>query len=79
MSNFLSFIFGTVFGAYISQNYKIPDVKTSLNMILSKIEEIEKNSRTKEEIEKNSRTKEEIEKNSRTKEEIEKNSRTKEE
>jgi len=56
MSNFLSFIFGTVFGAYISQNYKIPDVKTSLNMILSKIEEIEKNSRTDEE--KNSKTEE---------------------
>ena len=49
MSNFLSFIFGTVFGAYLSQNYKIPDVKTTLNMLLSKIEEIEKNSRTEEE------------------------------
>lgn len=50
MSNFLSFIFGTVFGAYISQNYKIPDVKSTLNMLLSKIEEIEKDNRT--EIEK---------------------------
>ena len=49
MSNFLSFIFGTVFGAYISQNYKIPDVKTTIDMLLSKIEEIEKNSRAADE------------------------------
>ena len=49
MSNFLSFIFGTVFGAYISQNYKIPDVKVAIFSLLEKIEEIEKSSRTEDE------------------------------
>ena len=53
MSNFLSFLVGTVFGAYISQNYKIPDVRVAINHILLKIEEIEKSSRSEEEKEKN--------------------------
>ena len=49
MSNLISFIFGTVFGAYITQNYKIPDVRNTLNIILTKIEDIEKNSRAESE------------------------------
>ena len=37
MSNFFSFIMGTVFGAYVSQNYDIPDVKIFIkNMIKNK-------------------------------------------
>ena len=48
MSNFISFLVGSVFGAYISQNYKIPDVRLAINHILLKIDEIEKSSRTEE-------------------------------
>lgn len=42
MSHITSFLLGTVFGAYISQNYSIPDVKESLNIIIEKIKENEK-------------------------------------
>lgn len=33
MSNFFSFILGAVTGAYISQNYNIPNVKDEINNI----------------------------------------------
>lgn len=43
MSNFISFLFGTVAGAYVSQNYYIPDVKATLKELLKKLEDSEKN------------------------------------
>ena len=43
MSNFLSFIGGTLFGAYIAQNYDIPDVKVIGNKIIDYLNSIEKN------------------------------------
>jgi hypothetical protein len=33
MSNLFSFILGTVTGAYISQNYDIPNVKDEINNV----------------------------------------------
>ena len=42
MSNFVSFLFGTVVGAYVSQNYYIPDVKYTLKELVKKLEDSEK-------------------------------------
>lgn len=42
MSNFVSFILGTVVGTYVSQNYVIPDVKILIKNIIKKIEDSEK-------------------------------------
>ena len=42
MSNFLSFIGGTIFGAYIAQNYKIPCVKKASEKLVKYINSLEK-------------------------------------
>ena len=42
MSNFLSFIGGTIFGAYIAQNYEIPSVKKTTNNLIKYINSLEK-------------------------------------
>ena len=46
MSNFISFCVGTLFGAYLSQNYNLPDVKSSLNTLLEHVKTLEENNRT---------------------------------
>jgi len=43
MSNFISFVGGTIFGAFMSQNYDIIDIKDSYNKILVYINNLEKN------------------------------------
>ena len=42
MSNFLSFMCGTLFGAYIAQNYNIINVKDSSKIIAEYLKKIEK-------------------------------------
>ena len=42
MSNFLSFIGGTIFGAYVAQNYEIPSVKKATENLIKYINSIEK-------------------------------------
>ena len=44
MSNFFSFLGGTVFGLYIAQNYKIPDVKITSAWIIEYLKSLEKGS-----------------------------------
>ena len=41
MSNFLSFIGGTIFGAYIAQNYDIINIKDSSKIISDYLKKIE--------------------------------------
>lgn len=45
MSNFLSFISGTLVGAYISQNYDIINIKNTSQLILDYIKEKEKDTK----------------------------------
>ena len=45
MSNFLSFIGGTLFGAYIAQNYDIINIKDSSKIINDYLKKIEKDSK----------------------------------
>ena len=45
MSNFLSFIGGTLFGAYIAQNYDIINIKDSSKIISDYLKKIEKDSK----------------------------------
>ena len=42
MSNFFTFISGTIFGAYVAQNYEIPSVKKVTENIMEYIKSIEK-------------------------------------
>tara|TARA_B100001093_G_C25902970_1_gene625292 strand:- start:189 stop:320 length:132 start_codon:yes stop_codon:yes gene_type:complete len=42
MSNFLSFIGGTIFGAYVAQNYEIPSVKKATENLIKYINSLEK-------------------------------------
>ena len=42
MSNFFSFITGTVFGMYLAQNYQLPDVKKASVLLLNYIKSLEK-------------------------------------
>ena len=44
MSNFFSFLGGTVLGLYIAQNYKVPDVKTTSTWIIKYLKSLEKES-----------------------------------
>ena len=43
MSQFIVFSSGIITGAYIAQNYNLPDVKTKINEILEQMKTIEKN------------------------------------
>jgi hypothetical protein len=43
MGNIPSFLLGSVFGAYIAQNYDIPDVKRKLDEIKKYINSLDKN------------------------------------
>jgi hypothetical protein len=43
MSNFFSFVTGTIFGVYVAQTYKIPNIKNSTNILLKYLESLEKN------------------------------------
>ena len=45
MSNFLSFIGGTLFGAYIAQNYDIINIKDSTKIINDYLKKIEKHNK----------------------------------
>ena len=45
MSNFLSFIGGTIFGAYIAQNYDIINIKDSAKIMNDYLKKIEKDSK----------------------------------
>jgi len=45
MSNFLCFTCGTIFGAYISQNYDIINVKDSIKIMNEYFKKIEKDSK----------------------------------
>ena len=47
MSNFLSFISGTLVGAYIAQNYDIINIKNTSQLILDYIKEKEKDKNSK--------------------------------
>ena len=42
MSNFMSFIGGAIFGAYMAQNYNIIDIKKTSNIIIDYINSLEK-------------------------------------
>ena len=42
MSNFFSFLSGTIFGAYIAQNYNIINIKQTADNIIKYLESIEK-------------------------------------
>jgi hypothetical protein len=42
MSQFIIFSSGVVSGAYLAQNYNLPDVKTKLNEILQQLKTMEK-------------------------------------
>jgi len=45
MSNFLSFMCGSIFGAYIAQNYDIINIKDSSKIINDYLKKIEKDSK----------------------------------
>ena len=45
MSNFLSFIGGTIFGAYIAQNYDIININETSKIITEYLKKIEKNNK----------------------------------
>ena len=47
MSNFLSFIGGTIFGAYIAQNYDIINIKDSSKIISEYFKKIAKDNMNK--------------------------------
>ena len=42
MSNFMSFLGGTIFGAYIAQNYNIANIKKTGEIIIDYINSLEK-------------------------------------
>ena len=42
MTKVTSFAIGTIFGAYISQNYNIPNVKKEIDKLLKYMKSIEK-------------------------------------
>lgn len=42
MSKFIIFIFGNITGVYISQNYKIPNIKKMSEKVLDYINSLEK-------------------------------------
>jgi hypothetical protein len=43
MSNFFTFLIGNITGAYIAQNYSIPNVKTFYNKLIKDLSKYEKN------------------------------------
>lgn len=47
MSHITSFILGTIFGTYITQTYNIPDIKTTIDAIITKLKELEKENKNK--------------------------------
>ena len=47
MSNFLSFIGGTIFGTYISQNYDIININDTSKIIRDYLKKIEKSNKNK--------------------------------
>jgi len=47
MSNFISFLGGTIFGAFMAQNYDIVNVKESYDTLVVYIQKLEKNERNK--------------------------------
>ena len=47
MSNLLSFIGGSMFGVYISQNYEIPNVKKTGQILMDYIKSLEKENKKK--------------------------------
>ena len=42
MSNFISFLGGTIFGAYLSQNYDIPNIKKTSTLLITYLRTLEK-------------------------------------
>lgn len=42
MSNFFSFIGGTLLGMYLAQNYQVPDIKTTSVLIIKYLKSLEK-------------------------------------
>jgi hypothetical protein len=42
MSNITCFIAGSIFGAYVAQNYEVPDVKSKLDELQKYLNSIEK-------------------------------------
>ena len=42
MNNFTCFIAGSLFGAYVAQNYEIPDVKKKVDELQKYLNSIEK-------------------------------------
>jgi len=47
MSNFLSFIGGTIVGAYIAQNYNIMNINDTTKIIRDYLKKIEKDNKNK--------------------------------
>ena len=42
MSNFISFLGGTIFGLYLAQNYQVPNVKATSMILLTYLKSLEK-------------------------------------
>tara|TARA_B100000963_G_C22600503_1_gene660005 strand:- start:1102 stop:1233 length:132 start_codon:yes stop_codon:yes gene_type:complete len=42
MNNFTCFVAGSIFGAYVAQNYEIPDVKKKIDELQKYLNSIEK-------------------------------------
>ena len=53
MSNFFSFLSGTLIGMYVAQNYQVPDIKNSSSILIKYIKSFEKD--YKENDEKNNK------------------------
>jgi len=45
MSNFITFIGGTIVGAYIAQNYDIINIKNSSKILIEYIKDLEKDNK----------------------------------
>lgn len=42
MSNFFSFVGGTLFGMFLAQNYQVPNVKTASVLLIKYLKSLEK-------------------------------------
>ena len=52
MSNFFSFLSGTIIGMYMAQNYQVPDIKNSSSIFIKYIKSLEKDYKENDENDK---------------------------
>ena len=45
MSNFITFLSGTIFGMYLAQNYQVPNIKTTSTLLINYLKALEKQER----------------------------------